>query len=244
MSTGIIIDVCLIAVFLIAVVIGLVKGFNKVFMGFLSEIGGLAVAAALCSVIANKLLAIPQFANLSLTFANIFKAETANVTVTSLEELSALLTSGVWGLLAGKADYIWLKMQTYSTETLAAYGGYVMLKAITIFVCFIVLLLLVRFVLNTICKLFQKLNKHTVFKVLNMILGVVWAFSITYLLVVGVLLTGAEIVISKFMADNIAGIQAAIGDSAILKLLHDTNFIGRLISNSFSIPLPDLFPTV
>ena len=243
MTAGTIIDLAIVGIFLIAIIVGLVKGFNKLFMGFLSEIGGLVVAGFLCVIVASKLIALPQIAQLSSTFAGWFsKMEIANLEITSLEQLTTLLSAGALSFLSGQAETIWAKMQELSVTTLGGYLGHVLLKIFASVLCFIVILIVVRLVLKGICALFQKLNKHTFFKVFNMIFGAVWAIAVTYLVVVGILLTGAELVVAKFFESNIPAIQAIVADSAVLKLLHDTNVLGSLISQLLSIPLPDLFP--
>lgn len=242
MSTGIIIDVSIVCIFLIALIVGLVKGFNKLFMGFLSEIGGLVVAGALCVVIANKLVEIPAINNLAPAIAGWFDRPNLTTEIASLDELATLLSAGVLSFLSGKAEFIWGKMQAYSVNTIAGYLGHVVLKVIAAALCFIVLLIVVRLILNGICTLLQKLNKYTAFKVINMILGVVWAVAATYLIVVCIVMTGAELVVSNWFSDSIPAIQAAVADSAVLKLLHETNIVGQYISQALSIPLPDLFP--
>ena len=243
MSSGVIIDIVLVGIFLIGIIVGLVKGFNKLFMGFLAEVGGLIIAGALCAVVANMLIGIPQIAQLSQTFTGWFsKMEIANIEITSFEELSTLLSVGTLSFLSGQADAIWAKMQELSVSTLGGYLGHVLLKIFASILCFIVILITVRLILKGICALLQKLNKHTVFKVINMILGAVWATAMTYLIVVGIALTGAELVVAKFFESNIPAIQAFVADSAILKLLHNTNIIGSFVSQALSIPLPDIFP--
>ena len=242
MTTGVIIDVALVAVFLIALIVGLVKGFNKLFMGFLSTIGGLAIAAALCVVVANKLIEIPQIQQLAQVFAGWFNRPNLQMEISSLEELTTLLSSGLLALLSGRADAIWQKMQGYQVNTLAGYYGHVVLKVFASVLCFIVLIIVVRLILNGICKLLQKLNKFTVFKVINMVLGAAWAVGITYLVVVSVVLTGAELVLAKWFSDLIPVVQSEVADSAVLRLLHSTNIIGQYAAQAFSLPLPDLFP--
>ena len=244
MNTGIIIDLALVVVFMVALIIGLVKGFNKLFMGFLAELGGLAIAGALCVVIANKLLSVPQIHAFADTIGTWFKKPNLNVEIGSLEELTTLLSTGVLRLLAGRSELLWSKMQLHSTNTLAGLYGHFILKAFTILICFIVVLILVRLVVNLICSLLQKLNKFTAWKIVNMLLGAVWTTVVAYILVVGVLLTGAELAISHWMADSIPVIQSALAESIILKILHNTNIIGQFISQSLAIPLPNLFPAV
>jgi len=242
MTTGVIVDLVIVGIFLIAIIIGLVKGFNNLFMGFLSELGGLLVAGALCVVVANKLIAIPKIASLASVFAGWFKSANLTMEIESLEALTTLLSTGVLSVLSGKADAIWGKMQQYSVNTLAGYLGNVLLKVFASALCFIVILLVVRLLLNGLRALIQKLNKHTAFKVINMIFGVVWTVTATYLIVVVICLTGAELVVAKWFETSLPSLQAALADSALLKLLHNSNIIGQYISQALGIALPDLFP--
>ena len=243
MNTGTIIDLAIVGVFIVAIVIGLIKGFNKLFMGFLSEIGALFVAGILSVVTTNALVSIPQIAGISNTFAGWFsKLEFANVAITTQDELVTLLSSSVLSFLEPNATVIWEQMQQFSLTTLAGYAGLLILKAISIILCFVIILIVVRLVLKGIRILFDKLNKLTLFKILNMLMGAVWSVAVTYLIVVVVLLTGAEVVVGKFFETSIPSIQAIVSDSAVLQLLHQSNFIGKYIAQLLSMPLPEIFP--
>ena len=242
MSAGAIVDLSIVVIFLIALIIGMTKGFNKLFIGFIAEFGGFALACALCVVVADALVAIPTIGSLSNVFTSMFSGEAMTTVITTKEQLETLFSQGVLSILSGNVDFIWEQMQTASITTLGGYLGYLIFKILATIICFIVILLLVRLVFKVVKDLVEKLTKLTAFKVINMILGAVWSLAVTYIIAISLISTGAELVIAGFFEESLPAIQDSLANSSIFRFLHDTNVVGQLIAEMFSMPLPDLFP--
>ena len=95
-------------------------------------------------------------------------------------------------------------------------------------------------VLKFIAKQLQKIAQLPVFKPLDRILGAVWAVGITYVVLIGIVLTLAEIVVMKFAPDSTDAMLEFLKSSKLLSAANDTNVIGSLFADLLNVTLPVL----
>ncbi|MCM1194325.1 MAG: CvpA family protein [Firmicutes bacterium] len=237
-----IIDIAIGIIALIAAITGLVKGFTKQFVkGFCSLVsffGALALAILLTPLIQQT----EFFKNFSMTATGWFTADYFSTPVHSIEELNAVLGQSFLKILESVSDRIYTNtMLPGEMTTLGQYFGHVCATLIVGFVIWLLLLLIIKLALFGVQKLLTKLSQLPVLRTLDKIFGLVWSLGVTYLFVVCIGITAVEIVIVKFLPNQIdTFLRPLIENTFVFKVLHETNLVGSYIADLLGIDLLSL----
>ena len=231
------IDIGFGVIILIAVIVGLSVGFSRQFSrplcGLIALFGAIALTAVLYGLISN----LGFYNGLVEKATGWFTKDFYTQQVNSVEDLSAALSSGYLRILSGSAEKIWASMNAASVNTLGAYFGQLIIKVLAQFIIWLVLYLAIKYLLFGIKYLMTKIARVVVFKSIDRIFGLVWSLVITYIIVVGIILTTGELVTSQFFA-NIADMASGyIAQTSIVKFFHNTNVIGSFLSDLLGWPL-------
>lgn len=231
------VDIGIGAIALIALIVGIVKGFSKQFTkglcGFIAFVGSIGLTILIMPFI-QKADAFKSFAGVAEKW---FTQDYFTTTINSLEDLNAALSQGFLRILAGLSDRIYPAMQDNGMTTLGAYFGDMAARLIVGFILWILLLLLIKLIFLGIRKLLVKMAKLPVLHTLDKIFGGIWAVGIAYLIVVCLILTVAEIAVLKWMPDFQPTLAQLVQDSHIFKFLHNTNVIGSYLAQLFGVDL-------
>lgn len=236
------VDVAIGAILLLAVIVGIIKGFVKQFTRGLCGFIGLIGSIGLTLLIMPELQKAGMLKGFATTAAGWFTGEEFTVLISSEEDLLAALSSGFLKILSNLSSRIWANMQAYGMATLGEYFGDMCARLITGVLLWIVLLLAIKFIFLGIRKLFEKLATLPVLKTLNRIFGAVWSVAITYVIVVCIITTAAEIVMIKFIPSMQPTLEQLVNETAIFQVLHETNIIGSYIARMFGVDLAALAP--
>ena len=238
------VDIGIGVIALIALIVGIVKGFSKQFTkglcGFIAFVGSIGLTLLLMPFI-QKAGAFKSFADAATKW---FAQDYFTVTITSTEELNQTLSQGFLRILAGLSDRIYGVMQANEMTTLGMYFGDLVARLIVGFILWIILLLLIKLIFLGIRKLLGKLAKLPVLHTLDKIFGGLWSVGITYLIAVCLLLTVIEIAILKLLPDFQPTLAQLAQDSHIFKFLHNTNVIGAYLADLFGVDLVMTAPAV
>ena len=240
---GTFIDIGLVAIVFIAFVVGIAKGFVKQLTGLLSGLVALAGSIALTALIIRSLQGTEFFLSFAATASGWFTQECFTTPVVAAEELSALLDgAGALRILSFMSQSLFEDMQALGCSTLGEVLGFHVASLIADFVIWLVLYLALKFIFKGIKALLMKIVHLPVIKTLDKIFGSIWSVAITYVIVIGLVLTAVEIVMLKFLPDAEiwTTIQDCICQSKLLTLAHNTNIIGSVIAETFQVQLPTL----
>ena len=238
------VDVGISAIFLIAIIAGIIRGFakqfTKGFCGFVSLIG----SAGLTVLIIPALHQAGVLNGFASTAAGWFSGETFITEVNSVEQLNEVLSTGFLKILSSLSPRFWATMEANGMTTLGSYFGDLCARLIVGVVVWIVLLLLLKLIFWGIGKLLQKLSKLPVLRTLDRIFGALWSLAITYIIVVCLLVSAVEIVIIKWVPSMQPMLEDIINNSTVFQLFHDTNILGSYIARLLNVDLATLAPIV
>ena len=231
------IDIGFGVIILIAVIVGLSVGFSRQFSrplcGLIAIFGAIALTAVLYGLISN----LGFYNGLVEKATGWFTKDFYTQQVNSVEDLSAALSSGYLRILSGSAEKIWASMSDAGVNTLGAYFGQLIIKVLAQFIIWLVLYLAIKYLLFGIKYLMTKISRVVVFKSIDKIFGLVWSLAITYIIVVGIILTTGEIVLAKFAPEIGDTVVDYISQTHLVKFFHGTNVIGSFISDLLSMSL-------
>ena len=225
------------AIILIAVIVGLSVGFSRQFSRPMCGLIAIFGALGLTAVIYTLLFPLGFYASLEQKAIDLFSADFYKAEPQSAETLAEVLNGSYLRILASSADKIWERMVAAETVTLGQYFGKLLVKVAAQFLIWLVLYLAIKYLLFGIKYLMTKISRVVVFKSIDKIFGLVWSLAITYIVVVSVVLTAGEIVLSQFfpnIGDTVAGI---IASTRLVKFFHSTNVIGSFIASVCSVSL-------
>lgn len=231
--------IALIAAAVVALIVGATKGFAKQLTGLLKGLVAIVLAVVLTSLIMSSLRNTEIFKNFTTVTTGWFSNGVLTAEVTSQEQLVEVLANGgAWKILAAIAPNLFTAMQNNGCTTLAQLFGAYTANIIVNFLLWLVLFLLLLLVLKLISMLLTKIASLPVLKVLDRVLGGVWAVAITYAVLVGIVLTAAEIIVVKFIPDSVETLTNFMAQSPILTWVNNTNVIGSLIADLLQTELP------
>lgn len=238
------VDVGIGAILLLAIIVGIIKGFAKQFTrglcGFIGLIGSIGLTLLIMPVVQNA----GMLKGFATTAAGWFTGEEFTVLIASEEDLLAALSSGFLKILSTLSPRIWANMQANGMVTLGEYFGDMCARVITGILLWIILLLAIKFIFLGIRKLLGKLSTLPVLKTLDHIFGAVWSLAITYVIVVCIITTAAEIVMIKYIPSMQPTLEQIVSETAVFQVLHETNVIGSYIARMFGVDLATLAPIV
>lgn len=234
---GTFIDIGFCVVVLIAFFVGVGEGFSRQFSrplcGLVAIFGALGLTVFLYTIIAN----LGFYAGLETKAIAWFKADFYSQSATDAVSLSEILSGGYLRLLSSSSEMIWGKMSAMGVSTLGEYFGKLIIKIATQFVIWLVLYLAIKYLLFGIKYLMSKIARVVVFKSIDRILGLVWSLALTYIILIGIILTTGELVLGKFFPSIAELVTTNIAQTSIVKFLHNTNLIGSFVSSLLKWPL-------
>lgn len=242
MSIGIIIDIALGLVILVAVIVGLARGFCRQFsrplVGLIAIIGGVALVA----IIYPLIMSTGILDGFVVKASGWFKPEFYKVQIDSVETLQATISDNYLRILSGSAEQMFARMEgmllgTPFDMTLGNFFGLTFVNVVIEFAMWIIFYIAIKYLLFGIKYLLEKITLVVVFKSIDKILGLAWSLAWTYIIVLGVLLTAGEIVISQFVPDFAPTFAEYIKQSSLLGFLHGTNVLGSFIANLLGMNL-------
>lgn len=242
------VDIGISAILVLALIIGIIRGFTKQFVGGFCWLIGLVGSIGLTLLIVPALASGGILNGFSATATGWFAGDEFVMQISSYDDLlAALSTSNFLSIL--KADSIsqriWTTMSQSEMSTLGAYFGAICAKLITGFVIWIVLLLIFKLIFWGVKKGLNKLSKLPVLHTLDRIFGAIWSLAIAYVIIVVFVTTAVEIVIVKFTpAETLDAFRNVLNNSAVFQALHDTNVIGAYLAKLLNVDLATLAPIV
>lgn len=245
-SIGTYIDIAIVAIFCVAFIVGVAKGFLKQLSGFLCGFIAFVGAVALTVVIMEPLAKTDFFLNFATTASGWFQGEHFIAEIHSLEELNTVLsTAGGWRILAFMSETIFTDMTELGIITLGGFFGRIAASLITDFVIWLVLYIALKFLFKGIKALLLKIAHLPVIKSIDKIFGALWAVIAAYIVLIVFCMTGVEVVVLKFLTteEDTAmwdTITTYVQSSQILTFLHNSNVVGSFIAESFQITIPTL----
>lgn len=242
------VDIGIGAILLIAIIVGLIKGFAKQFTkglcGFIGFVGAIALTIIIIPAL-HKAGTLNGFAG---SAAGWFSGEEFVATISTQEDLiNTLNSSGFLSILTNEniSGRIWSTMSEAGMSTLGQYFGDVCARLISGVILWIVLLIIIKFIFLGIRKGFEKLSTLPVLRTLDRIFGVLWSAAIAYIVLVIFIITAVEIVTVKWLPENIQEtLTTIVNDSTVFKALHDTNIVGAYIARLLGVDLATLSPIV
>ena len=234
---GTIIDIGFGAILLIAFIVGLSVGFSRQFSrpmcGLIAIFGAIALTAFFYQIISP----LSFYTNLQDKATGWFTADFYLEQASDSDTLAGILSSGYLRILASSSELIWTNMEAAGITTLGEYFGYLIIKVAAQFIIWLVLYLAIKYLLFGIKYLMTKISRVVVFKSIDKIFGLVWSLALTYIVVVGIVLTVGEIVLAQFFP-NIGDVVADyISETKLVLFFHNTNMIGSFVSSILSMPL-------
>ncbi len=235
-------DIGLLVIGLIAVIIGLSKGFAKMFTTFLRILLALAGSIALTVVLMKVVRTWDAFDSVRPFVSSWFGKSSMHTPVASEEELGTLLASGGFlKIFSGLSGKIFVAMGKIGADTLGGYFGHLIASAIVGIIIWIICYLLCKLALRLLKKLLDLIAKTPVVRSIDKILGLTWSITLFYLIVVGVLYSMFVIVCVKVpqLASLSDKVSELVSNSTIFHYVHETNFIGDFIGGLFKVKMAD-----
>lgn len=242
------VDIGIAAILVIALIVGIIKGFTKQF------VGGFCWLIGIIGSIGLTLFIVPALVNNGIlngfigTAAGWFTGEEFVAPISSYDELLATLSSsGFLSVLKNEniSQRIWATMVQFEMTTLGTYFGSVCVKLIVGLGVWIVLLLIFKLIFWGVKKGLEKLAKLPVLRTLDKIFGAIWSLAIAYVIIVVFISTAVEVVVVKWCpAETQEALRNILSNSVIYQVLHETNVIGAYIARLLNVDLATLAPIV
>lgn len=243
---GVVVDVAVCAIFAVAIIIGITRGFVKQLSAILRGLVALVGSILLTALLLNALQTTGLYQSFIQVTSGWFSSDTMVIVVNSPNDLALVLSQhNSLKILAGLSEVLYNDMQTYSLEgfpcnTLGALLGHYVANLISGFILWIVFLLIFKAIFKGLIKLLNEIIIMPAFKTLDRILGAVWVLGITYVIAIGVVFAGIEALILKFLPATWDKLADFIQNTTVLLWLHDTNVLGELIAGMLNITIPTI----
>lgn len=244
MSVGVLINIGLGFTIAIATVIGLLVGFSRQFSKPLVVLVSIFVAVMLTTLIFPLIFNTGILNGFVDKATGWFSAEFYSRPVTDVESFQAAISDNYLKIFSGSADRVFARMQIvlegYDEMTIGLFFGRSIVNLIIGFALWLIFYLVVKYFLYGIQYLLCMITEVVVFKSIDRILGLIWALLLTYIIVVGIGLTAAELIVTQFLPEQQFAFAEIIRNASLLKLAHDTNVLGSFLANLLAKPLIDI----
>ena len=236
MSIGIIVDILLGLAFLVALIVGLARGFCRQFsrplVGLIAIIGGISLVAIIYPLIVDTGVLNGFMAKASSWFTKDFYT----TQIDSVDTLQTTISDNYLRILSGHAEQFYGRMEgmlagTDFEMTIGNFFGVVFVNVVCEFGMWVIFYIAIKYLIFGVKFLLEKITLVVVFKSIDKIFGLVWSLAWTYIIVVGILLTTGELVINQFFPDLATNVADVISNSSILNFFHGTNVLGSFIAN-------------
>ena len=170
------VSIAIIAVVLFSFIVGLVKGFSKVFTKGICRLIAIVGAVAIAWLVATQIAAVKALIDNTLVpmAGGWFKSGLLGKEVASVDQLQELLSSQiVLSVFSGSAAALWAQISTLSVHTLGALLGKYIITIIVYIVLWLVAYLIVKYILFGIKYLLTEIAKVPVFNTIDKIVGAV-----------------------------------------------------------------------
>lgn len=217
-------DFVILAVILIFAVYGLIRGFLKQIVGFISTIAALVIAYFFCAKLADLII---QNTSLGATLALRIRGligENWDVE-TSVSELSAFIASQNWPTFLSQAVIKAVESLGTATVNFAEVASNTIAKYILIALSFVALCMAAKLVLFILEKILAFIVNHTPIKIVDRVLGFVLAVVKCVILINLVLFF-----INLFSIEPLKEAKAALEQSTIANFFLTHNFFAWLLS--------------
>lgn len=235
---GIIVDIVIGAIFLIALIVGVAMGLCKQFSRPLVGIVALAGAIFLTGLIYPLFAVTSPMISFVTAVSGWFKPEMYTTVIADAEGLRQTMSGSYLTILNGLADKMFPYMERILANTgleitLGNFFGKIIVNVLIEFVLWLTLYLSIKYLLFGIRYLLKKITSVVVFKSIDKVFGLIWSVVLTYIIVVGVVLTAVELVINLISPDLGNTVASLIGGTTLLKFFHNTNILGSFLAGLF-----------
>lgn len=245
MTIGVIINIGIGVIIAAAVIIGAIAGFCKQFSKPLVGLVSLFGAIILVMLFYPLIFSTGIFNGFVSKACGWFKDDFYHLPTNTIEQFQEAISGNYLRVLSGSSDWVFAQMGNVLTDsgldwTIGNFFGLAIVNTILKFVLWLILYLIIKYFLYGVKYLLTKIAQIIVFKSIDKIIGVVWALLLSYLVVVGIVLTAGEIIIVQFFPNLEPTVAEWIGSASLLRFAHNTNILGSMISNVLNIPLVTL----
>lgn len=233
-----VLDFVLIGIVLVAVIIGVKKGFAKMISRFLCIVVALGGSIAVTFILLTFVKQLSLFDGFVGVTTGWFSQFFMTTSVSSAEELKTLLSGegvGFFSVLAGLSAKLFDGMSALGVSTLGEYLGRVVATAIFAFVIWLVCYLAIKYVVLGIRKLLRWLAGIPVIRSIDKIFGMIFSVAVWYVVVIGVLYSAFVIICAKFVPSLGSTMLSLVNGSTVFTYVHHTNVIGELLCNLFNV---------
>lgn len=242
------VDIGIAAILALAIIIGIIRGFTKQFVGGFCWLIGIVGSIGLALIIVPALSRDGILNGFSAMASGWFNGDEFVAPINSYDDLlTTLSTSGFLGILKNEniSQRIWATMSQSQMTTLGMYFGSMCSRIIVGFAVWLILLLIFKLIFWGVKKGLEKLAKLPVLRTLDRIFGAIWALIIAYVIIVVFAITAVEVIVVKWCPDETQELlRNTLSNSAIYQVLHDTNVIGAYLARLFNVDLTSLAPIV
>ena len=245
LSMGLIIDILLGLAFLSAIIAGAIRGFCKQFTVPLLTTVSVLSASFLVAFVYPYITRSGILDWLTADVSGWFSADFYKVPIDSVETLQQTISGNYLRIISGMSENMYYRMVLMLEDsnfeiTIGNFFGQSIVNSIVELILWILAYLAVKYLLKGIRYLLQKITKVVVFKTIDKIFGLIWAVIFTYFIVVGLALTGTEIIIAQFTPNFEPTFAQWITNSTLLKFAHNTNFFGSFLAEIFGLNMISL----
>lgn len=233
-----ILDFILIGIAVLAVIIGLKKGFAKMITNALCVMVAFAGAFVGAIIVTNLLKETTLFANFQGITTRWFSQPLMTAQVTSQEHLAQLLASeeaGIFSSLSALSAQIFDGIQKAGVESLGGYFGSLLANVIFGFGAWLVCYIALKYILLGLKLLIRLLARVPVLKSIDKIFGAVISIVVWYVLAIGVTYTAFVVVCAMFFPQLGQQVCALVDSSMLFTYVHHTNFVGQFVCDLFKI---------
>lgn len=233
-----ILDIVLIVIALIAVIIGLKKGFAKMISKLLCIVVALGGSVIVTYFVVGFVKITSLFGQLSTVATGWFQQDFMTRTYESADALKDVLSgggAGIFSVLAGLSEQLFDGMTTAGVSTLGAYFGQLVATAIVAFVIWLVAYLILKYIALGLKKLLCWFVSIPVIRSVDRIFGMIFSVAVWYVIVIGVVYSAVVIVCAKFIPTASSYISALVNSSTLFTYVHHTNIIGQVLGGLFGV---------
>ena len=228
---------CLCLVALVALIIGLKRGFAAMAQKPKYVVAAIFLAyfvmIALMSLIDNT----EAHRSICKAFASItFTSQGYGVAVSSAEQLKSAMSGTFWGFLKFNADNIYGQMTVGGMTTFGVFMATAIITFLEKLLLWLLSFLTIKYVLKGLQLLLEKPSTGGLM-FLDKTLGVLWTIGWAYFILVSLTYTLALMIVVLCFPQSGASAVAFIKSVPILNHLHATNGVGAYIGRLFNVDI-------
>lgn len=236
------VDIGICLIFAIALIVGAICGmcrqFSRPLVGLVSFAGAIVLVVVLYPLFANAGFMLSFIGKVSGWFSKPMYTQV----VTNAEELTAAISGSYLSVLSGMAENMFARMEAMLAPTgleltIGNFFGKIIVNVIVEFAMWLIIYLAIKYLLFGVKYLLKKITSVVVFKSIDKIFGIIWSVAITYVIVIGIVFSLFEMILSRFLGDVAVTMTNFVAQTTVLKFFHNTNLLGSFLSNLLGWPL-------